>query len=128
MVDMMFLVVLIYIYCACSRFTYLHIQEKRSKMYTSSSSVELVSAIRLKIWDLPPGRSCGSGSVRFPRGIMYGMMHRMYACVRTYGYVGAVHTRLVVERVKERNPCVNSRDIRTGVVKHAIPRVIVVTT
>ena len=93
-------------------------------MYTSSSSVELVSAIRLKIWNLAPGRSCGSGSVRFPRGIMYGMMHRMYACVRTYGYVGAVHTRLVVERVNERDPCVvYGHDIHVYVVKRALSRV-----
>jgi hypothetical protein len=38
------------------------------------------------------------------------MMHRMYACVRTYGYVGAVHTRLVVEHDNERDPCENGRD------------------
>ena len=85
--------------------------------------MELVSAIRLKIWNLAPGRSCGSGSVRFPRGIIYGMMHRMYACVRTYSYVGAVHTRLVVERVNERDPSVNGRDIHVSVVKRALSRV-----
>ena len=54
---------------------------------------------------------------------MYGMMHRMYACVRTYGYVGAVHTRLVVERVNERDLCVNGRDIHVYVVKRALSRV-----
>jgi hypothetical protein len=109
--------------CSCGVIVYLYVQEKRSKMYTSSSSVELVSAIRLKIWDLAPGRSCGSGSVRFPRGFMYGMMHRMYACVRTYGYVGAVHTRLVVERVNERDLCVYGQDIHVYVVKRALSRV-----
>ena len=47
----------------------------------------------------------------------------MYACIRTYGYVGAVHTRLVVERVNERDPCVNGRDIHVSVVKRALSRV-----
>ena len=54
---------------------------------------------------------------------MYGMMHRMYACVRTYSYVGAVHTRLVVECVNERNPCVYGQDIHVYVVKRALSRV-----
>ena len=61
--------------------------------------------------------------VRFPRGIIYGMMHRMYACVRTYGYVGVVHIRLVVERVNERDPCVNGPDIHVSVAKRALSRV-----
>ena len=54
---------------------------------------------------------------------MYGMMHCMYAYVRTHGYVGAVHIRLVVERVNERDPCVNGRDIRIYMAKHALSRV-----
>ena len=53
---------------------------------------------------------------------MYGMMRRIYAYVRTHGYVGAVHIRLVVERVNERDPGVNGRDIRIYMAKHALSR------
>jgi hypothetical protein len=124
LVDRLSLVVLIYIYCACSRFTYLHIQEKRSKMYTSSSNVELVSAVRLKL-EVAPGHSRESGSISFPTRIRLGMKHRMYAYVRTYGYEDTVQVRLVVERKNERNTSIIGLDMGVGVEKHAISRVIV---
>ena len=73
--------------------------------------------------ELAPGPSCGSGSDRFPTRIMYGMMHCMYAYVRTYGYVGTVLIRLVVECVNERDPCVNGQDMHVYVLKHALSRV-----
>ena len=51
------------------------------------------------------------------------MMHRMYACVRTYGYVGAMYTRLVVECVNEHDLSVNRRVIRVNGAIHALIRV-----
>ena len=65
-------------------------------MYTSSSSVELVSAVRLNL-EVAPGRSRESGSISFPTRIRLGTKHRMYACVRTYGYEDTMRVRLVVE-------------------------------
>jgi len=73
--------------------------------------------------ELARGPSCGSGSDSFPTRIMYGMIHRMYAYVRTNGYVGTVFTRLVVERVNERDPCVNGQDMHVYVWRHALSRV-----
>ena len=62
-------------------------------------------------------------SDRFPSRIMYGMIQRMYAYVRTNGYVGTVFIRLVVERVNERDPCVNGQGMHDYVLKHALSRV-----
>jgi hypothetical protein len=116
LVNWLFLMILIYIYCACSRFTYLHIQEKQSKMYTSSSSVELVSAVRLNL-EVAPGHSRESGIISIPTRIRLGTKHCMYACVRTYGYEDTMQVRLVVENKNERDTTVIGRNMGVGSVE-----------
>ena len=66
-------------------------------MYTSSSSVELVSAVRLKL-EVAPGHSRESGSISFPTRIRLGTKHRMYACVRTYGYEDTMSKQMYLTR------------------------------
>jgi hypothetical protein len=80
-------------------------------MYTSSSSVELVSVIRLKL-EASPGRSRESGSISFPTRIRYGTKHSMYAFVCTYGYVHVVRVRLVVEHGNRCDTCAESSETR----------------
>ena len=113
LVFLVVLILYIYIYIANREIAYLHVKEKRSKMYTSSSSVELVSGkiIRLKL-EASPGRSRESGSISFPTRIRYGTEHSMYAFVCTYGYVHAVHVKLVVEHGYRRNTCAEGSETR----------------
>jgi hypothetical protein len=82
-------------------------------MYTSSSSVELVSAVRLNL-EVAPGHSRESGSISFPTRIRLGTKHRMYACVRTYGYEDTMRVRLVVEKKNERNTTIIGCDMGVG--------------
>mgnify|MGYP000157859753 CR=1 FL=1 len=82
-------------------------------MYTSSSSVELVSAVRLNL-EVAPGHSRESGSISFPTRIRLGTKHRMYAYVRTNGYEDTMQVRLVVERKNERDTSIIGCDMDVG--------------
>jgi peroxiredoxin len=44
--------------------------------------------------------------ISFPTRIRLGTKHRMYTCVRTYGYKDTMRVRLVVEKKNERNTTV----------------------
>jgi hypothetical protein len=50
--------------------------------------------------------------ISFPTRKGYGMKHSIYAFVRTYGYVHAVHVRLVVEYGNHRITCAKGRETR----------------
>ena len=67
-------------------------------MYTSSSSVELVSAVRLN-WKRLLVDRVNRGVSAFQQEKGYGMKHGIYAFIRTYSCVHIVHVRMVVERV-----------------------------
>jgi hypothetical protein len=49
--------------------------------------------------------------ISFPTRIRLGTKHRMYACVRTYGYEDTMRVRLVVEKKNERDTTVIGRDM-----------------
>jgi hypothetical protein len=57
------------------------------------------------------------GGISFPTRIRLGTKHRMYACVRTYGYEDTMQVRLVVECKNERNTTIIGRDMGVGSVE-----------
>jgi hypothetical protein len=57
------------------------------------------------------------GVSAFQQESRVGTKHRMYACVRTYGYEDTMQVRLVVERNNERDPTVIGRDMGVEIVE-----------